>query len=281
MAAIDNVSTADKEFKVQNWLRDRLAGVAPYDEQLGRNAYPDFVLLNDPVGFEVMSVQAGGAGDRFDRDFDANSHMPSGTYDGLAVFYVFLRYLLGAGTSQVHDLVICHGDFLNPSSGGYRHVNDHIPDFGGYGDALIRDRKMYVPRSPQHIAEGLAGRRTLILPAGWEPGNGLKPVGKVTRTEAERIACRYAFDLEAGRLTVEHRNNPTPARLIRSSRTGLSMVTTRLCHLQTDHRSAPRPRRSRRFQASPQSTAAGSSRGRGLSATVRVWRRGAGHPSCS
>jgi hypothetical protein len=50
--------------------------------------------------------------------------------------------------------MICHGDFLNPMR-GYIHLNCNIPTFGAYGDIMISDRKMYVVRTPYHIAEGM------------------------------------------------------------------------------------------------------------------------------
>ena len=48
---------------------------------------------------------------------------------------------------------------------GYIHKNKSLRTFGAYGDIMIRDRKMYVVKTPYALADGLAGQRTLIIPA--------------------------------------------------------------------------------------------------------------------
>ncbi len=194
---ITRESARDKEFAVQDWVRDRLdeAGFA-YTES-GRNTYPDFRLMDDPPeGFEVKSLAYPGRG----ASYDANSQPPSGFHHGRTVFYVFVRYpQQGRGSYPVHDLVVCHGDFLNPSR-DYVHRNLNVPNFGAYGDIMIRDRKMYVVRTPYAIADGLAGRRTLILPSGSCVPDEFEAVGNLERREADEVAVGYEFDLKHAEL---------------------------------------------------------------------------------
>jgi hypothetical protein len=197
-------SPRDKEFAVQDWVGARLDDAGLAYTRSGRNTYPDFPLTGEPSeGFEVKSLAVPGR----HRDFDGNSQMPSGTHNGRTVFYVFARYPKAAGDAYpVYDLVICHGDFLNPAR-GYVHVNDHIPNFGAFGDIKIRDRKMYVAPTPYVIADGLAGHRTLVLPSGWDVPDGFKAVGRIERREADQLAVGYAFDLKDGELTVISERN--------------------------------------------------------------------------
>jgi hypothetical protein len=92
------------------------------------------------------------------------------------------------------------------------HRNENVPNFGAYGDIMIRDRKMYVVRTLYAIADGLATRRTLILPSGWDPPHGLKAVGRLERLEADEVAIGYAFDLRASRLQVMSERNPNAGK---------------------------------------------------------------------
>jgi hypothetical protein len=133
--------------------------------------------------------------------YDSNSAVPTGIHEGRTIYYVFARYPQSSGNQYpVHDLVICHGDFLNPMR-GYIHLNRNIPTFGAYGDIMIRDRKMYVVRTPYDIAEGMVDRRTFILPSGDPAPEGLVAVGDMTRTEganwwqpvATVLACSCRF----------------------------------------------------------------------------------------
>jgi len=205
-ALIERASRREKEFAVQHWVRDRLedAGI-PYVES-GRNAYPDFVVGGKPPeGFEVKGLAYPGR----EADFDANSNAPAGDHQGRTVYYVFVRYPdTEENRYAVSDLVICHGDLLNPTR-GYLHKNRSFRTFGGYGDIMIRDRKMYVVRTPYGIAEGLSGSRTLILPAGDSVPDGLSSIGELTRAEAARIAVGYTFDLTTNEIRVIDRPNPT------------------------------------------------------------------------
>jgi len=118
----------------------------------------------------------------------------------------------GRGTYRVHDLVICHGDFLNPTR-DYVHRNQNVPNFGAYGDIMIRDRKMYVVRTPYAIAHGLAGQRTLILPSGSDVPDGFRAVGTLKRHEADEVAVGYEFDLKLAELRTISERNPNAGRL--------------------------------------------------------------------
>jgi hypothetical protein len=225
-------STRDKEFAVQDWVRDRLVDAGLGYTASGRNTYPDFPLTGDPPeGFEVKSLAWPGR----DASFDANSQPPCGVHSGRSVFYVFVRYPKGArGTYPVHDPVVCHGDFLNPAR-DYMHVNDNVPNFGAYGDIMIRDRKMYVVRTPYAIADGLAGRRTLILPSGSDEPTGFRAVGSLERREADDIAVGYEFDLKRAELRTISEHNPnagqphsfTAYRPKKGDSTPVSMVVTK------------------------------------------------------
>lgn len=206
---ITRESARDKEFAAQDWVQDRLDDAGLGYEESGRNTYPDFPLTGEPwEGFEVKSLAHPGR----DASYDANSQSPCGVHGGRTVFYVFVRYPKTAGNAYpVYDLVVCHGDFLNPVR-DYVHRNDNVPNFGAYGDIMIRDRKMYVVRTPYAIAAGLAGQRTLVLPAGWEVPDGFKAVGSVERREAEDVAVGYEFDLKASQLHVLSESNPNAGR---------------------------------------------------------------------
>lgn len=207
--AIMRESARDKEFAAQDWMRDRLDDAGLGYEESGRNTYPDFPLTGEPSeGFEVKSLAYPGR----DASYDANSQPPCGVHHGRTVFYVFIRYPARAGNAlAVHDLVICHGDFLNPMR-DYEHRNDNVPNFGAYGDIMIRDRKMYVVRTPYAIADGLAAQRTLLLPSGWDEPDGFKTVGAVERCEAAEVAVGYEFDLKASHLRVISEANPNAGR---------------------------------------------------------------------
>jgi hypothetical protein len=211
VAAMDNgvpverASRQDKEFAVQNWVRARLDEAGIHYIESGRNTYPDFPLEGEPAeGIEVKSLAYPGR----EASYDANSNVPTGAHDGRDIYYLFGRYPSDADERYpLYDLVVCHGDFLNPMQ-GYVHLNRNIPTFGAYGDIMIRDRKMYVVRTPYDIASGLAGQRTLILPGVEPPPDWLVAVGELERVEAARIAVGYEFDLRTNELVVLEADNP-------------------------------------------------------------------------
>lgn len=203
---ITRESARDKEFAAQTWIEDRLKDAGIPFTASGRNTYPDFPF-DDPAdeGVEVKSLAFPGR----DASYDANSQPPSGVHDEREIYYAFVRYPKGAGLDYpVHDLVICHGDLLNPMR-DYEHENKNIPNFGGYADIMIRDRKMYVVRTPYALLEGIAGERTLILPEGHPEPDGLHAAGTFSRTEADEYAVGYSFDLRTNDMTVQTEANPT------------------------------------------------------------------------
>lgn len=206
---IERASRREKEFAVQHWVRDRLDETAIGYEESGRNVYPDFLLEGEPSeGFEVKGLAYPGR----EADFDANSNAPAGQHQGRTVYYVFVRYPdTEENRYALSDLVICHGDMLNPTR-GYIHRNRSFRTFGGYGDIMIRDRKMYVVRTPYDIAEGLAEQRTLIVPAAESVPDELVKVGELTRIEAEKVAVGYTFDLTTNEITVIDQANPTAGK---------------------------------------------------------------------
>lgn len=206
---IERVSRRDKEFAVQDWVRDRLDEAEIGYVENGRNKYPDFLLDGDPPeGVEVKGLAYPGR----EVDFDANSAAPAGEHEGRTIYYVFVRY---PDTEEdryaVSDLVVCHGDLMNPTR-GYVHKNRSFRTFGGYGDIMIRDRKMYVVRTPYDIAEGLVGHRTLIVPAGEQVPDELTRVGELTRVEADNVAVGYTFDLRTNEIVVIEEANPTASK---------------------------------------------------------------------
>lgn len=204
---IQRVSASDKEFHFQNWVQNRLDDCGVYYDEPGRNTYPDFTLVNDPIGFEVKGLAYPGRA----ADYDANSQVPSGLHNGREVYYVFGRYpkdVAGEAEYPVLDLIVCHGDFLNADS-EYVHLNRSFRGFGSYGDILVRDRKMYVVPTPLALTEGTTGLATLIVPASFEPTSpDLVRVGELVRVEVDEIVGSYQFDLQTNEMITHYVPNP-------------------------------------------------------------------------
>lgn len=203
---IQRSTRGDKEFAVQHWVRDRLDETGVDYVENGRNQYPDFLIEDEPsAGFEVKGLAYPGR----EVDFDANSAAPAGEHEGRTIYYVFVRYPNTTDNRyEVSDLVVCPGDAMNPTQ-GYVHKNRSFRTFGGYGDIMIRDRKMYVVRTPYDIADGLTGQRTLIVPADERVPSELVRVGGFTRVEADNVAVGYTFDLTTNEIKVIEKANPT------------------------------------------------------------------------
>lgn len=204
---IRSVSAKDKEFHFQNWFEDRLVNLKIDFDAPGRNTYPDFRLVHQPEGYEIKGLAWPGR----EKDYDANSQVPSGLHNGRTIFYVFGRYPVAqAGEKEypVVDLVICHGDFLNAAH-DYVHKNKSIKGFGSYGDIMIRDRKMYVAPTPFALTKGTTGAQTLILPDDFPPDERFEEVGRLTRTECAELVVGYTFDLRNNTLVAETVLNPT------------------------------------------------------------------------
>jgi len=195
----------DKEYHFQNWFRARLQQANINFDQLGRNAYPDFVVIQPPLGFEVKGLAYPGR----EVNYDCNSQVPSGHHNGRSVFYVFGRYPANpdGDTYPVLDLVICHGDFLNADH-NYIHRNRSVRGFGSYGDIMIRDRKMYVAPTPFGLTTGTAHHHTLILPEHLQVDQRFQEVGQLVRREAENVVVGYTFNLQENTLQAELANNP-------------------------------------------------------------------------
>lgn len=203
---LERVSATDKEFHFQNWFEVRLRATGVLFDKSGRNAYPDFTLVNFTEGYETKGLAWPGR----ESSYDCNSQVPTGFHNGRDIFYVFGRYPKaedGGTKYPVIDLVICHGDFLNADH-EYVHKNRSVKGFGSYGDIMIRDRKMYVAPTPFAIAEGLTGSRTLLVPATWHSPKGFKEVGNVIRVEAENLVVGYDFDLKTNEITSKTVPNP-------------------------------------------------------------------------
>jgi hypothetical protein len=209
---IRRASRQDKEFAFQDWFRGRLEGLAAtglrYDQR-GRNAYPDFILVQPPEGYEIKGLAWPGR----EATYDANSQVPTGVHNGRAIFYVFGRYPAEAGDNEypVIDLVICHGDILNAHH-DYVHQNKSVRGFGSYGDILIRDRKMYVAPTPFALARHTTGQRTLIVPEDFPADPRLEPAGRLVRVESERLVTGYTFDLTTNELSAAYTPNPFAGR---------------------------------------------------------------------
>lgn len=196
---------ADKEFHFQNWFRRQLERTGLNFDQGGRNSYPDFTLVKHAEGYEVKGLAYPGR----EASFDSNSQVPTGFHNGRSIYYVFGRYPSepDGDAYGVIDLVVCHGDFLNADH-DYRHENKSVKAFGSYGDIMIRDRKMYVVPTPFQLVEGVASRCTMILPADASPGRRFFEVGRLERTEADRLIVGYSFDLRTNALRTKTAPNP-------------------------------------------------------------------------
>ena len=193
----------DKEFFFQNWFTSVLENQGIAFDEPQRNAYPDYRLVHAPVGVELKGLELPGR----EATFDCNSQPPRGMHNGRTVFYIFGRY---ESTEQrelsLVDLCMFHGDLLDPH-GWYRHQNRSFWGFGAFGDIQIRDRKMYVARTPYSILSGIKSQCTLILPSVYA-APGLCHVGGFVRREADHMITGYEFDMLSNTLTTKTRPNP-------------------------------------------------------------------------
>lgn len=199
----------DKEFAFQNWFQARLgdlADVGLHYEVNGRNAFPDFNLVEVPEGYEIKGLAWPGR----EATYDANSQVPTGDHNGRTIFYVFGRYPANPDQDDypVIDLIMCHGDFLNARH-DYVHANKSVRGFGSYGDIMIRDRKMYVAPTPFALTVNTTGLRTLIVPEELAVDHRLQPVGRLVRVESDRRMVAYTFDLTANTISAQYEPNPT------------------------------------------------------------------------
>lgn len=203
---IEKESTRDKEFHFQDWFKSRLEELNRNFDEPSRNSYPDFRMVNDALGFEIKGLQYPGR----ITNYDSNSQVPTGLHNGRTVYYVFGRYPkepLNPKSYPVHDLIICHGDFINADH-EYIHKNKSIKGFGSYGDIMIRDRKMYVAPTPYALTEGTENQITLIVPSDESIPDGFRAVGELVRVETEKLIVGYEFDLVTNELKAKKIDNP-------------------------------------------------------------------------
>lgn len=198
-------SIHDKEFHFQNWCGERIRDAGFNTDDVSRNKYPDYTLVDYPEGYEIKGLEYPGR----ETNFDSNSNVPSGLHNGRAIFYIFGRYPKAPEDLEfpLVDLIICHGDFLNAAH-DYTHKNMHVNGFGTYGDIMIRDRKMYVVPTPFHLLDGVTGLPTLIVPNTYQAPDGFINVGTITRQEAAELVIGYRFDLRKNVISSERIPNP-------------------------------------------------------------------------
>jgi len=199
----------DKEFHFQNWFRTRLQRIGEHFDEPGRNTYPDFRLVHYAEGYELKGLAYPGR----KSSYDCNSQVPCGEHNGRQIFYVFGRYPKDADGSHypVLDLALCHGSFLNTDN-TYVHMNKSFRGFGSYGDILVRDRKMYVAPTPFALVEGIAHRRTLILPYDMPVDEDMQEIATLTRQEVKQMVIGYNFDLQTNEMDIKIVNNPKAGR---------------------------------------------------------------------
>lgn len=206
---IHRINRTDKEFHFQDWFQERLDELEVLYDPPARNSYPDFRLVESPVGYEIKGLAYPGR----EATYDANSQMPTGFHNGRTVYYAFGRYPKAPDDNEypVIDLVVFHGDFLNANH-EYVHENKHITGFGSYGDVMIRDRKMYVAPTPFALTSGTAGQRTLILPSNDEVDERLESCGELIRVETDKLVVGYKADLNENTLDALYMDNPSAGR---------------------------------------------------------------------
>jgi hypothetical protein len=54
--SIGRRSSRDKEYHVQDWFKHRLEGERINFDEPSRNSYPDFRIVNSPLGFELKGT---------------------------------------------------------------------------------------------------------------------------------------------------------------------------------------------------------------------------------
>lgn len=204
---IEKENSRDKEYHFQDWFKSRLEELESNFDEPSRNTYPDFRMVNEALGFELKGLQYPGR----ITNYDSNSQVPTGLHNGRTVYYVFGRYPkepLNPKKYPVHDLIICHGDFIN-SDHEYIHKNKSVKGFGSYGDIMIRDRKMYVAPTPYALTEGTENQITLIVPSDLVAPEGFRSIGELVRVETEKLIVGYEFDLITNEIKAKKIDNPS------------------------------------------------------------------------
>ncbi|WP_228025242.1 hypothetical protein [cf. Phormidesmis sp. LEGE 11477] len=85
---IRRATQKDKEFHFQNWFGALLDREGLDFDEPGRNTYPDFRIVHNPVGYEIKGLGVPGR----ETTYDCNSQIPHGIYRGRHIIYVFGRY---------------------------------------------------------------------------------------------------------------------------------------------------------------------------------------------
>lgn len=210
---IQRESRRDKEYHFQDWFGRRLADSGLQYDAVARNAFPDFRLVNTPLGFETKGLRFPGRV----ATYDSNSQVPSGHHHGREIIYVFGRYPaepLHEDEYPVYDLILCHGSFLNADT-DYVHDNRSVRGFGSYGDIMIRDRKMYVTPTPFALTTNTEAQITLILPEATAADNRVAARGELVRVETDSMVVGYHFDLQSNELSADVVSNPNAGRVHR------------------------------------------------------------------
>lgn len=203
-------SRRDKEFHFQDWFGRRLVDLGLQYDAVARNAYPDFRLVHDALGFEIKGLRFPGRV----ATYDSNSQVPSGRHLGRDIIYVFGRYPaepLREDEFPVYDLILCHGSFLNADT-DYVHENKSVRGFGSYGDIMIRDRKMYVTPTPFALTINTEAQITLILPEATLADDRVTKRGALVRVETDSMVVGYRFDLLSNELFTQIVSNPNAGR---------------------------------------------------------------------
>ena len=207
-------SASDKEFFAQDWIQARLDELDYTYVISGRNTYPDFWIGEgkDRFGLEVKSLSSSG-GRPARKDFDTNSTIPGGEKQGSPIFTAFFLYTgTGSDPRPIQSLSVVHGDLLNAER-DFVHENKAIHGFGSYGEAFIRDRKMYVFPTPFTIIPSLLGKVRLVIPSGLQLDSTIPPLGKleeVTRRWVDDRVIGYRIDLVSNVASPE--TEPSPRR---------------------------------------------------------------------
>jgi hypothetical protein len=181
-------SASDKEFHFQNWMQERLKQTGLKFERRGRNAFPDFVLVERAEGYEVKGLGYPGR----ELNYDSNSQVPCGRHSGREVYYVFGRYPTdGEKEYEVIDLILCHGSFLNADN-EYLHKNDHVKAFGSLSGTHIRHARRLATAGGSGLPRGRDGGfvryRLQPLATSSRSRNGRHPVHASTLAVARRAS---------------------------------------------------------------------------------------------
>jgi len=144
-----NIYVKGSQELFSDWFEDSI----PYDiTHLGANDHPDAIIKG--VGFELKSKTGHG-------QIQFNSTIPTGRFNHKGIegecYYAIARYVNDRHFGQLHDFIICYGDYFNNDHKfAHSHANTQEKDFGDYGDGVVRHRKMYSFPSPTGRVNGVA-----------------------------------------------------------------------------------------------------------------------------